>query len=367
MARIALYRQLCASFALSSNTSRIRAASSTGIRSLVQKPPSSLIIPSAMSTDSNNDANKKPKLLQAAQFPGDELWKEEWKPSYGEATIQRRSATSTTDAAQFTLYSSWFCPFAQRAWIVAEEIDRDYQWVEINPYEVDPNKEGGYTKLALPLPVKQRRFPGFVETSPRGLIPAVSHRRPAADPNNDTTKDDDDLIRIWESLPTAEYLDATFGGGTLAGRDPHERALVQIWSAHCTDRVQKQYYKALMTKDKTSPAFREAMEQYYEECRSLARAMMTKDDGPYFLGRHFSLVDVALAPFWQRMIWVGGHYMDLQFPPDEPEFDRLQKWWEAVQRRPSVRNTLVCKERLIASYNDYNQGAATSDFAKTMN
>ena len=73
---------------------------------------------------------------KAAQFPGDDLWKPEWKPSFGEETIQRRSASKDS---RFTFYSAWFCPFAQRAWIVAEECNVPYQWVEINTYEVNRN------------------------------------------------------------------------------------------------------------------------------------------------------------------------------------------------------------------------------------
>lgn len=55
----------------------------------------------------------------------------------------------------------------------------------------------------------------------------------------------------------------------------------------------------------------------------LARAMAPPSCGPYFLGSAFSLVDVALAPFWQRFVIVGGHYRGLAFP-DDPEFHRLQ-------------------------------------------
>ena len=55
----------------------------------------------------------------------------------------------------------------------------------------------------------------------------------------------------------------------------------------------------------------------------LARSMAPPSSGPYFLGSAFSLVDVALAPFWQRFIIVGGHYRGLTFPED-PEFHRLQ-------------------------------------------
>lgn len=66
-----------------------------------------------------------------------------------------------------------------------------------------------------------------------------------------------------------------------------------------------------------------AIETFFEECRMLARAMAPLSAGPYFLGKAFSMVDVALAPFWQRFQIVGGHYRGLAFP-DDTEFRRLQ-------------------------------------------
>jgi hypothetical protein len=71
--------------------------------------------------------------MEAAQNPGDELWDPSWVESAGERTIQRQSGV--TDPA-ITLFCSWFCPFAQRAWIALEEKAVKYHYIEINPYEV---------------------------------------------------------------------------------------------------------------------------------------------------------------------------------------------------------------------------------------
>lgn len=108
---------------------------------------------------------------------------------------------------------------------------------------------------------------------------------------------------------------------------------------------------------------KEHLQQYYEECRSFANAMT--DSGPFFLGDRFRMADVVLTPFWQRMNWVGEHYIQLEFP-DDKEFDRLRQWLQATSSRPSVAATLVCKPRLIASYSNYATNVATSDFAKNI-
>ena len=286
-------------------------------------------------------ATKKIKTIQAAQQPGDDLWKKEWVPSHGEATIAQRSRENPE--CHFRLYNSFFCPFGQRSWIVAEEVGVDYQWIEINPYHVDETREGGYTKKALPLEEKARLYPDFVKVSPRGLVPGLQHEN----------------VMLWESLPVAEYIDAQFGSGQLAGTTPYEKARIQVWTAHITERVVRQFAKALMAQD--MKVREQANKEFFKESRTLAKAM--SDEGPYFLGTRFSLVDVALAPFWQRAISVGNHYMNLDFPQD-PEFERLRQWWNACKERASVKRTFVCEARLISTYLDYSLGTATSDSSK---
>lgn len=90
----------------------------------------------------------------------------------GEKTIAKRIAAAKD--SKLKLYTSWFCPFAQRAWIAVEEKDLDYSYVEINPYEVDERLPGGYTKKQLPLEVKKALYPDFIASSPRGLVPPVA-------------------------------------------------------------------------------------------------------------------------------------------------------------------------------------------------
>ena len=187
-----------------------------------------------MSGASNNSRRPlPPPPLRAAQKPGDALWDDKhWHPGPGEATIRLRSNTLKP---QLTLYSNWFCPFAQRTWIVCEEIGVKYLWREINPYQVDPSQAGGYTKISLSLEEKRRLYPDFIEASPRGLVPAVAHHHHSKENSSGKKK----KLDVWESLPAAEYVDAVFGNGSLMPSDPWERAMTQIWCDHCTHRIQK--------------------------------------------------------------------------------------------------------------------------------
>jgi hypothetical protein len=57
----------------------------------------------------------------------------------------------------------------QRTWAALEELcEKDgieYEYISIDPYYKGPNGED--TKNPLPLEEKRRRYPGFIEASPR--------------------------------------------------------------------------------------------------------------------------------------------------------------------------------------------------------
>jgi glutathione S-transferase len=112
---------------------------------------------------------------------------------------------TSSDTAKFTLYCSWFCPFAQRAWIAAEHSGVPYRIEEINSYYVDESQPGGFTKKAMKPEKKKQQNPAFVEATPRDLVPAIQVS---------SQNDKNDLL-LRDSLPVAEYIDAVFGGGKL--------------------------------------------------------------------------------------------------------------------------------------------------------
>lgn len=283
----------------------------------------------------------------AAQFPGDALWDAAWVESDGERTIRRRSAES---APVITLYCSWFCPFAQRAWIALEESGAAYRYVEVAVYAVDETRPGGYTKARLPLEAKRAAAPAFVAASPRGLVPA---------------SDVGGGERLCESLPLCAYVDEALCDASRAllprgAAHAYARAQCRRWIAEFDDRVRKPYYLMLMEQDpRASDAFREQM---FDGARAFSRAMAVGGGGAFFLGGEFSLVEVACAPFWQRVLTVGRAYRGYALP-DDPDFKRLEAWWYACVTRPSIAATLVCNDRLVAAYADYADNAATSDYA----
>jgi hypothetical protein len=92
------------------------------------------IHPSTKSPDRSSPLTESTSLPpKAAMFPEDELWDPSWKMGAGEETIRRRMAQS--DSIQLQFYSSWSCHLSQRAWIVLEEANVDYQWNEVRIFQ----------------------------------------------------------------------------------------------------------------------------------------------------------------------------------------------------------------------------------------
>lgn len=89
-----------------------------------------------------------------------------------------------------------------------------------------------------------------------------------------------------------------------------------------------------MLMDQDPDGQRQAKESFRkEEVETFSYAMAPLSEGPYFFRSQFTLVDIALAPFWQRFLWVGQHYRGLHVDGDDATV-RLHEWWNAVSTRP---------------------------------
>ena len=175
----------------------------------------------------------------------------------GESTIKARSSNQN---ASLKFYSSWFCPYAQRVWIALEEKGIDYQYIEINPYE-DTVDDGDqefdnssssstkkYSKIALSLSEKRLRYPRFIETSPKGLVPAISY---TASSNGQTCSDAESVA---DSMVILEYFEEKFPDTSgqfkpLIPKDymePVKKSYIRFWCIHINERIVPHYYKMLM-------------------------------------------------------------------------------------------------------------------------
>lgn len=93
-------------------------------------------------------------------------------------------------------------------------------------------------------------------------------------------------------------------------------------------------------------------------------------EGPYFLGKDFSLVDIAIGP-WALRSWIFDHFKGgLGIPEkgkggeDEAVWERWRTWLEAVGQRKSVKETTSEREYFMPIYQRYAEDRAQSELAK---
>ena len=112
------------------------------------------------------------------------------------------------------LYTSWFCPFAQRAWMAIELKQIPYKRIEVDPY--NKSKE-------------------WLSINPRGLVPTIVH-------NNKS---------IYESTIILEYLNDEFNEykPILYPIDNYKKALNRIWIDHISKKVIRHFYEILQFND----------------------------------------------------------------------------------------------------------------------
>lgn len=240
--------------------------------------------------------------------------------------------TSSTHASDqpLRLYSGWFCPFVQRAWITLQEKKIPYQYVEINPYHKEKS---------------------FLELNPRGLVPTL--RVPVGNEGKDAKP-------LYESTIICEYLDETYAdkskfGEPLFPPDPYERARTRIWVDFVGSRVVPAFYRMLQHTPDKPYSVEEARKELLGHIKTITKE--ADPDGPFFLGQSMSMVDVSIAP-WMLRLFLIGHYKPggLGIPADGEEkqvWDRWTKWEKAVEGKRSVQETMSDRKQYIDVYKRY--------------
>jgi glutathione S-transferase len=163
--------------------------------------------------------------------------------------------------AKYHLISSATCPWVQRAVIVlrVKKVDFDVTYIDLR------NKPDW-----------------FLEISPHGKVPVL--------------KVGDEVL--FESNAIAEFLDEAFEP-RLHPADPIRRARNRAWTDFVPDCVRD---LIAINYAKSKDELPDAVEKARARLARLEAALAGErgNDGPYFNGPDFSLVDAAYGPFFQR-------------------------------------------------------------------
>jgi glutathione S-transferase len=200
--------------------------------------------------------------------------------------------------SKYLLCSFKTCPWVQRAAIVlrVKGIQYDISYIDRND-----------------------RPAWFLAISPHAKVPVLQI---------------DGKEALFESNAIAEYLDET-APPRLHPEDPLARARNRAW----TDFV------PTFAESVSDAAYADSEEEFAKKAAKIAGPFGKLDDalakrgndGPYFNGPKFSLVDAAYAPFLQRYT-----YMDRLKPIGAMEkLKRLSAWRDALIAHPAVKASTV--------------------------
>ena len=232
-----------------------------------------------------------------------------------------------------TLYSAWYCPFAQRTWAALEHVKRPYTYVEIDPYDK--------TKFWLDV------------SRGLGQVPVITVENP-----------DKAALNIPDSTRTLEYLEDTDRSGTLFSPDPDQRAEPRYWIDFQGREIIPHFYQFLRA-ERDSENAAQAKGRMISGLSIFAGAMSTKGD--FCSGSGPDAVDFTFAPFALRIALLLPHYKGFHLPNDTPVWAHYNRWWLKIQANSALVKTMdqgdTYAEDLTKFYLPYASGGGQKDAA----
>lgn len=200
-----------------------------------------------------------------------------------------------------------------------------YQYIEVDPY---------------------KKPQSLLDVNPRGLVPAIRHG-----PSWST----------HESTVIMEYLEDLATGPPLFPSDPQTKATSRLWSDHINRNLIPCFYRLLQAQDQNDQV------THATELRNeISKIVEAADpEGPFFLGRSMTFVDVQMAPWVIRLRRVLGPYRAW---PEPEEGSRWAKWVHAIENEKSVKSTTSDDALYLDSYERYAENRPnTSQLANAVN
>lgn len=233
---------------------------------------------------------------------------------------------------KLTLYSAWYCPFAQRTWATLEHLEIPYDYHETDPY----NKPQEWMDISRGT----------------GQVPVLEIPSHEGAP-----------FRVPDSLRSMEYLEDVQNEGTERyAIGASNRADARYWLDVQKSDIIPYFYRFLKA-DRDSSQADQAKEQMLAGLLLFAEAMPS--EGPYFTGSAPNVVDFAFAPFALRIELLLEHYKGFTLPTSGESWARYATWWAAMKTHPAFLSTMPKPEtyevRLIEFYLPYSQGGGQED------
>jgi glutathione S-transferase len=227
-----------------------------------------------------------------------------------------------------TLYSAWYCPFAQRAWMTLLHKGIAFDYNEVDPYESSD----------WWLEISRGR-----STVPVVVVPA---------------EDGGPSLTVVDSTRVVEYLDERSpDSDPLFAADLATRTEQRFWVDHINERIVPHLYGLLRPADagEQQDASRKAL---LDGLEAFANAL--SEQGPFFAGTKMTAIDLLMIPFAYRIDALLGHYRGFAVPADGETWQRYARWFEHMCQLEAFKATSTDHDdyrgRLIEKYRPFSEG-----------
>lgn len=155
---------------------------------------------------------------------------------------------------------------------------------------------------------------------------------------------------IYDSNIINEFLEDSFSEGKLLPKDPAEKAKARILIKKIQE-LNIPFFELLQAQTIESQRQKgQALRNKLKEINSfLAKNSPSSLEGPYILGKNFSLVDISLLPFYERMSVVLPHFRKWNIPKTK-EFELLNNWFLRAFGRSSYQET---RKKIDCTYEEF--------------
>jgi len=138
---------------------------------------------------------------------------------------------------------------------------------------------------------------------------------------------------------------------------------MRIWIDFVTSRIIPAFHRFLQYQAQSADdqGLRAVREEFLGRIQEFAEAM--DDEGPFFLGKDLSLVDLVVAP-WAVRLWVFDYFKGGLGTPKGGVWDTWGKWLRVMEKRESVVDTTSERQHYLPIYQRYADDTAQSELAK---
>jgi len=257
--------------------------------------------------------------------------------------------------ASVKLYANPGCPYAHRTWIAAIEKGIHYEY-KLIPLASELKRLENVQKEPH---VYAEEYPNFQiwakeKKSSKEMIELKEWYKKNINPSGEVPTVDVNGKIVPESEICSEFLDTSFPdkGIRLVPTDPYKAAKVRLAMKNFSNFLPS-FYILLSNQEPEKDA--EFGEKLHTSLAQFFGHFAPIEEGPFFLGKEFSLADIHAIPFIDRYRFSLNHYRGFKLIPDssDPWVTRARAWWAAVQERQSFKDTTQPEKNVILAYEAY--------------